>query len=323
MTSPKTKTINSANKRIWEIDFLRGVLIIGMVVDHFMFFLGMFKTLYAPETVPFWLANVGDFADAYWRNEVKIAIRCLGVALFFFLTGISSKFSKSNLKRSLICMTFGVGLSLIFMTYSLIAKANHYSLFGIITCLGVCMLLYWAGKTLYIKAKKSEEGWKWWALGIGVVLSLGGIITNLCISSSLKFGHIFLSALGEFNPGEVSSNEPLTFGKAILSIIGFYRWGNDWCGLLPYLGFTYLGGFIGEHVYEKRTSIFFRKDPEKNIEFNLKATRKTWVINWLGSKTFIIYLLHPIVIVLFMLIVFSIITLSFPTLLFSIKHLLY
>lgn len=314
MVSPKTKMVNSANKRIWEIDFLRGVLIIGMVVDHFMFFLGMFKSLYAPETIPVWLSNVSDFAYVYWRNEAKIAIRCLGVALFFFLTGISSKFSKSNLKRSLVCIACGVALALIFMTYSLIAKANHYALFGIITCLGVCMLLYWAGKVLYVKIKKSEDGWKWWALGIGVFFSLLGIITNICISTSLRFGHIFLSALGEFNPGEVSSNEPLTFGKAILSIIGFYRWGNDWCGLLPFLGFTYLGGFVGEHVYLKRTSIFFRKDAEKNKEFNVKATRVTWFINWLGSKTFLIYLLHPIVIVILLLIVFSISTLSFPIL---------
>ena len=57
MKSPRKATIELANKRIWEIDFLRGVLIIGMVVDHFMFFLGMFASLYAENSLPVWLVN--------------------------------------------------------------------------------------------------------------------------------------------------------------------------------------------------------------------------------------------------------------------------
>jgi len=313
MISPRQKTLDKADKRIWEIDFLRGVLVIGMVIDHFMFFLGFFRGFY-PDVLPNWLANVSYFASAYWSNYVKIAIRYLGVALFFFLTGVSSRFSKSNLKRSIVCISVGVGLSLVFMTFSLISKVNHYSLFGIITCLGTTMLLYWASKQLYMKLAKDEKNWKWWALGIGVVLTLTGFIVNLCLSSSLKFGHIFLSMFSEFNPGQVSSDEPLTFGKAILAIIGFYRWGNDWMGLLPYLGIAFLGGFVGEHVYKNKVSIFFRNDPLKNAEFNRNATRKTWVINYLGARTFIIYVLHPIVIVIFLLIVFSISSLSWPIL---------
>lgn len=306
MFHPKQATIEKADKRIWEIDFLRGVLIIGMVIDHFMFFLGVFATLYPEGSLPIWLLNTSTFADAYWGNEFKIVVRFIGVMLFFFLTGVSSKFSKSNLKRSLICTGFGILLSLGFMVYSLVAKENHYSLFGIITCLGVSMFLYWAGKTLFTKINKGEKNWKWWSLGIGVALSLIGFIINLCVSTELRFGHIILSMFGQFNPGRFDSEEPLTFSHAILTILGFYKWGNDWMGLLPYLGFTFIGGFIGEHVYENRKSIFFRKNPEKNKEFNAKAIRKTWVINYLGSKTFIIYLIHPIVIVLLMLIVFSI-----------------
>lgn len=313
MKNPKTATIELANKRIWEIDFLRGVLIIGMVIDHFMFFLGMFASLYAENSLPMWLVNTSDFANAYWNNEAKVAIRFIGVALFFFLTGISSKFSKSNLKRSVICTGFGVFLSLVYMTYSLISGVNHYALISVITCLGLAMFLYWAGKAIYIKAKKNETNWKWWSLGIGIALSLGGIIGNLCVSQDLRFGHIFLSMMGQFNPGEFGSDEPLTFEKAILAIIGFHKWGNDWLGLLPFVGFTYIGGFVGEHVYSKRISIFFRKNEEKNREFNAKAIKRTWFISWLGAKTFIIYVLHPVVIVLLMFIVFSISAGSLPS----------
>lgn len=306
MKSPKVATIEKADKRIWEIDFLRGVLIIGMVVDHFMFFLGMFSTLYPEGSLPMWLINTSSFANAYWTNEVKIVIRFIGVALFFLLTGISSKFSKSNLKRSVICMGFGVLLALIYMAYSFIANTSFFVLFGIITCLGFAMFSYWGIKTLYIKIKGDDKNWKWWSLGIGVLIALTGFIVNLCVSTDLRFGHIFLSMFGQFNPGRFDSTEPLTFGKAILTILGFYKWGNDWMGIFPFVGFTFLGGFIGEHVYAVRRSIFFRKNEEKNIAFNAKAIKNTWFINWLGAKTFIIYLIHPAIIVILMLIVFSI-----------------
>lgn len=307
MLKIKQKTILVADRRIWEIDFVRGILIIGMLVDHFMFFLGMFAGLYAEGVVPSWLQGWSDFAYHYWRNEFKIAVRFIGLFLFFLLTGISSKFSKSNLKRSLICTGFGILLSLIYMTYSLISGNRHYSIFGVITCLGVCMFLYWAGKAIYLKLKKEEKNWKWWALGIGIVLSIGGFIMNLCVSTDLRFGHIFLSMFGEFNPNNgTGSDNPLTFGVAIQTIIGSYAWGNDWLGILPYLGFTYIGGFIGEHVYFNRKSIFFRKNVEKNQSFNEGAIRKTWFINYLGSKTFIIYVIHPLVLVLIVGIIFLI-----------------
>lgn len=306
MKNPKTNTISKADKRIWEIDFLRGVLIIGMVFDHFMFFLGMFAGMYPEGSLPTWLMNVSSFANAYWTNEVKIVIRFFGVALFFLLTGISSKFSKSNLKRSLICMGFGVLMALGFMGYSLITGNNHYALFGIITCLGFAMFSYWGIKTLYKKIKGDEVNWKWWSLAIGIAIVLTGFIVNMCVSTSLQFGHIILSMFGHFNPGRFDSTEPLTFGKAILTILGFYKWGNDWMGIFPFVGFTFIGGFLGEHLYSIRKSIFFRKDEQRNIEFNRNAIKNTWVINWLGAKTFIIYIIHPVVIVLLMLIVFSI-----------------
>ena len=314
MISPRKATIAKADKRIWEIDFLRGVLIIGMVFDHFMFFLGMFSSLYAEGSLPEWLLNVSAFANTYWLNEVKIVIRFFGVALFFMLTGISSKFSKSNLKRSVICMGFGILLALVYMTYSLISGNNFYALFGIITCLGFAMFSYWGIKTLYTKINKSENNWKWWSLGIGIAMSLGGIIMNLCVSTDLRFGHILLSMFGHFNPGRFDSLEPLTFGKALLTIIGAYKWGNDWMGILPFVGFTFIGGFLGEHLYSIRKSIFFRKDEVKNKEFNAKAIKNTWLINWLGAKTFIIYIIHPVIIVILMLIVFSISAGSLPIL---------
>ena len=315
MVSPKQATISKADRRIWEIDFLRGILIIGMIFDHFMFFLGEFGSLYPVGSVPEWLVNVGNFAHAYWWNEVKTAIRFIGVLLFFFLVGVSSKFSKSNLKRALICTGCGIALSLIFMTYSLIFNDNHFSLIGVITCLGLAMLIYWAGKALHIKIHKGETNWKWWALGIGISLLVIGITINLVSArDSLRFGRIFNAMWGEYNTNCDDTQRNLKLWQVPIIIIGYFRWGSDWLSILPFLGMTFIGGFIGENVYSDRRSIFFRKDLEKNKSFNETAIRKTWLINWMGAKTFIIYFLHPVVIILLLLIVFSISCLSLPVL---------
>lgn len=312
MNKIKKNMIEKANRRIWEIDFVRGVLIIGMVIDHLAFFMYFIPSLYPAGSLPGWTMNIADFSQAYWHNEFKIAVRYFGLALFFLLTGISSKFSKSNLKRSLVCTGFGVLLSLVYLTYTLISGNRHLALFSVITCLGVSMFLYWAGKALYAKIRKTDHNWKWWSLGIGGTLILGGFIMDLCLSTNLKFGTIFLSLFGEYNPGISDASETLTFSHAIQTIIGSYQWGNDCLGLLPYLGFTYLGGFIGEHLYAKKRSLFFRKNSERNVSFNAMAIRKTWVINWLGSKTFIIYVVHPVVIVLLLVSILSIIAGTLP-----------
>ena len=306
MANIKKATIEKANKRIWEIDFLRGVLIIGMLIDHMMFFLYFIPELYEQSLLPTWIMNIELFAKAYWQNDAKIAIRCIGVGLFFLLTGISSKFSKSNLKRSVICTGFGICLSIILTIYTLVSGNRYLALISVITCLGLSMFLYWAGKAIYTKIKGSDTNWKWWSLGIGAVLSIGGIVMQLCVSTNLSFGHIITSMFGENAPGITTADEQLTFPHAIGAIIGYYRWGNDCLGLLPYLGFTYIGGFIGEHFYSVRHSLFFRKDSEKNRQFNQTAIKRTWFINWLGSKTFVIYVVHPFIIVLILSLFFII-----------------
>lgn len=307
----KTETIEKKKKnRIWEIDFLRGVLIIGMVIDHFMFYSGnLVPGLFGgPNNLPTWLANYSNFCSAYWVHPAKLAVRYIGLILFFVLIGISSRFSRSNLKRGLITLGLGIGLSLILMTYSLISKNNYYALFPIISCLGVSMLLYWGVNAIYKKFKKEDfSNWKWWSLIIGLCLFIGTVVMNLLRSTvPLQFGNIFLTIMGYNAPGPWDSNTPLQPSEIFNVIIGASKWGNDWLGLLPYCAFTFIGGFIGEHFYQEKKSLFFRTKPEKNVAFNEKALKKTSLINWLGKKTLFVYILHPIILVPILVIFFSI-----------------
>lgn len=308
------KTRKSSN-RIWEIDFLRGVLIIGMVIDHFMFFLGnLLPDIFGGiPALPLWLQNVANFSHLYWIHPVKVAVRYVGVALFFFLVGISSRFSKSNLKRGILCTAFGILLSIALVIISKVGHIQYYALFPIITCLGVSMLLYWLFKAVFLLANGKPSHWKLYSLGFAVLFLTIGFTMNLRNSTQhLELGKIFLAMMGDYRPGATNSNVELLSTEYPSVIIGLKAWGNDTLGLLPYVGFTFLGGFIGEAVYKEKKSIFYRKNTEKNISFNTNAIKKTYAINWLGAKTIWVYILHPVILVPILFIFFWIATGRWP-----------
>lgn len=303
------------NKRIWEIDFVRGVLIIGMLVDHFMFFLGGFVPgLFVNTNIPQWLMSTSSFAWDYWVHPAKCAVRYFGLLLFFTLVGISSRFSKSNLKRGLLTFGFGVVMALGLLIFSTISGVHYYALFPIIACLGACMLIYYGAKQLFVKAIKiKEDNWKWWSLGIGCAIVIIGIIINMWFAQQyIKFGNIFLIIMGYYTPGPWNSDTALEPAKYALVILGVEKWGNDWLGLIPYAGFTFLGGFIGEHFYKEKKSLFFRTNEEKNLAFNDKANEVTKPVNWLGNKTIWVYIIHPFVLIPPLFILFWIATGQWP-----------
>lgn len=109
------------NKRIWEIDFLRAGAIILMVVFHLVFDLNEFVGIKI------------DYLNGFWYWEGKIS-----ALIFIFLAGISSGFSKNNVKRGIIVLAFAMVVTLV--TY--ILYKDQYIIFGILHFLAVCMLLY-------------------------------------------------------------------------------------------------------------------------------------------------------------------------------------
>lgn len=88
-------------KRIWELDFLRGLAIIMMVFDHIMYDFaylpGYFSNFYDVNHPLFnWL---NDFARLYWNSTLRFFGREFFVLLFLLISGISFTFSKDNFKR--------------------------------------------------------------------------------------------------------------------------------------------------------------------------------------------------------------------------------
>lgn len=109
------------SKRIWEIDFLRGIAIILMVVFHLVV-----------DLRDFYSAAV-EYLTGFWFYVGK-----LSAILFIFTAGISATLSTATLKHGLEIFLWGMLLTLVTYFYD----DQTYIRFGILHFLGVSIFSY-------------------------------------------------------------------------------------------------------------------------------------------------------------------------------------
>ena len=108
--------------RIWEIDFLRGIAIILMVIFHLLYDLSVFC----------------DFPIDY-KTGIVFYTGKIAASLFIIVAGISCSFSKNNAIRGIKLIVLGM---LIYIITSVFVPAANI-IFGILQFLGFSMLLYY------------------------------------------------------------------------------------------------------------------------------------------------------------------------------------
>jgi len=184
--------------RVWEIDFLRGIALILMIIFH----------------VVFDLRDLYNYPVEYTRGIFYYVGKASAI-LFMLLAGISSSFSRSNVKRGL--KIFGLSMLITLCTYlfnpSLIIK------FGILHFFGVSMILYPLFKNIN----------KYVIVIIGtLVIILGNIM------SGINMSHDYLFPLGLISENFVSS---------------------DYYPLFPWFGVFLYGVAIGKILYKEKRSL--------------------------------------------------------------------
>lgn len=198
-------------KRIWELDVLRGVCILGMVLVHLIYDLQTFFSL------PF-LKN----------SELFFLVKQWGGILFLLISGICVTLGSHPVRRGLIVFACGLVCTAVTAGMYLLDMADKSIIiyFGVLHCLGVCMLLWSPLKKLPA-----------WALGLaGLALAALG----LWISGNVFVDVPWLIPLG-LSPRDFAS--------------------SDYFPLLPNLGFFLLGAFLGKTLYRKKETLLPRINP--------------------------------------------------------------
>ena len=118
--SPSFGSTSQNNRRLDLLDGWRTLAVLCMIVWHFFWDLSLF----------------GALDPAVMQRPLALAVRYFIVCSFVLLAGISSRFSRSNLRR-------GAGVLLCALVITLVTwLAGDPAWFGILHLLGCCMLLY-------------------------------------------------------------------------------------------------------------------------------------------------------------------------------------
>lgn len=185
-------------KRIWELDALRGISILGMVGIHLLY------DLAAPLPLPLKLLQE-------W-----------GGCIFLLLSGICITLGHRPIRRGLLVLGCGAVCTLVtWGMYALGFASNQLIIwFGVLHCLGVCMLLW----SVFRRLSPLPMG----ALA-GIFIVLGFCLESVLLPTP------WLIPLGIRFSGFVSA---------------------DYFPLLPNLGFFLLGAVAGRKLYWKKQSLF-------------------------------------------------------------------
>ena len=242
-------------KRVGLLDELRGFAIICMVIYHLMFNL---KYMFG--------VDVPIFFDS-WFNVVRDWF----AGLFICISGIACNYSSNNLKRGVQC--FFIGMIITFVTA--VAMPQSPDRFGVLHCLGICMMIYGLGERFLKK-----------------IPSLVGIIVCIClflVTMGFPYGYIginnvFFIKLPSFLY-QYDMLYPLGLPNGAFSSMDYFP-------LLPWLFLFIAGAYFGVYVKKGLMPKFFYNT---HIKFFAAA----------GRYSLWIYVLHQPVILLVLCIIFQ------------------
>ena len=191
-------------KRIWELDVLRGIWILLMFAIHASYDL----------VVLYDAVDLKDPTLFNWSLE-------WGGDLFLVISGVCATLGSRPVKRGL--QVFGCGMVVTAVTVGMyllgFADRSIVIYFGVLQCLGCCMLLW----PLFRK-------WKPWLLGI---FGLGIFFLGQYLLENVRVDFPWLVPFGVMNRGFASS---------------------DYYPLLPNLGSFLIGACIGKTLYKDKTT---------------------------------------------------------------------
>ena len=199
----------ASKNRIWEVDLLRGALLPGMIAIHLIYdIVDLYGFIHWP--YPLWY-------DLFKNNYG---------AAFVVLSGLSATLGSGRIRRAVQVLLGGMACTAVTVGMYLLGMADRGVIiyFGVLHCLGVCMLL--------IRPLRRVRT-PWLAL-LGIALVAAGWALRGAV-----FSFSFLMPLGFTFPGFASS---------------------DYYPLMPNFGYFLLGVCAGRLLYREKRSLLPRQD---------------------------------------------------------------
>ena len=247
-------------KRIHMLDEVRGLAILCMIVHHVFL-------------------DVGDVLDLQWGYDIfdaLCAVQPVFWAVFIVISGMCTRLSRNAAKRGLIVL--GCALVITAVTAGimpLFSFVNCEIYFGILHCLGICMII--AGLAMPIINKIDYR------IG-GAVCLIIFLLTYGIDNGTVFFGLVDMpSGLYQHN---------------FLAPLGFHSnsfFSADYFPLLPWLFMFLFGSFIGKIALDEKL-------PESMYK------KRSKFLSIVGRNSLWVYLAHQPIIYVIMLITAFIIT---------------
>ena len=254
-------------KRIHEIDFIRGFLIALVLMDHLFCWLWQYNGRWADSAALLGKDNsfyqaISDAFHFYWTSTARHVVRFFALFGFSFVSGVSSAFSRNNWVRAgqmlIIYGAIAVGSRVLDAYFGESVGSSLIIDFNIIGVLAWSTLFY------CFTMNKS-----WRSILIGFLISF------------LIAGY-FVPWLEKINAWKGIS----VFAPALFDI----RPHGDWLPLFPFMAFFFLGAFVSYFVYvpTKKSLIKYKGNWERPFCF-------------MGRHSLLFYACHQLVMIPFFL----------------------
>jgi len=227
------------NPRAWELDVMRGVILLAVTLDHCLYYGGKEELIPAYTVVGFWFKHL---SEVYCSSAVRRGMQPFGLWFIAFLSGMNSSFTRSKFHRVfkfwILCVLFMGGYALLHILWSDLVTASF--VFNIIAVLTICFTFWWVLDIIKCP---------YWLRGY-----LGALLIVAGITYYYKY-YVLDSAWVE---------------NKLLALLVYNQHGRDMSPqnfepLLPHLGFFLVGGVLGKYLYPDRKTKCKKLYPPKML----------------------------------------------------------
>jgi uncharacterized membrane protein len=272
-----SRKLGAFEKRIHEIDFIRGFLMILVILDHlFLRFAQYGRTWFEITNNPMFQA-LYQFGDFYWDSVARSLIRPIALFGFTFISGISCAFSKDNWKRAGLMVLVYVGVLVVTNIMDATMGGGMRIDFNVIGVLAFSTLIY---------CFFQKKTWK----SISAMVLIFSLVTIVIIPLLLTIPNMtkayvpFLwstDSIRSYWDFNTLSFRYISYPNPAFTTLGIHA--GDHMPLFPYIVFFFLGALISIFVYKNKKSVF-----KNRYEFERPVC-------FIGRHAIWFYLLHQVV----------------------------